>query len=227
MYTWIKDYIEIESNPANRRRKGQLLKQLLEQIPPSDQISFNGVLMLLEQLQKYHVTLRIPLFARVVYPVLEREIEAGNLQAIRVMLDHIELVDNYYYMVKVSSGHTKIELINRYLQQSPDDREVLQQKEAFLGEILYYSTHELPYAILYGNDEVTEEQCGILLDTLHEYEHICQCLKHSCQADIDYYTMHFNGYRDYLRHRHLYKNYHAYIHQHHLEVRITHNYYYS
>jgi hypothetical protein len=105
---------------------------------------FADLLTMLDQLKHSLAKIRFPLFAQLIYPVLEREIEAENLQAILVMLQDTELLDRYTAMQKTS----KIALINRYLQHDPNNREALIQKAAFQADILSFSLHELPQGVI-------------------------------------------------------------------------------
>jgi hypothetical protein len=169
----------------------------------------------------------MPLFARLMYPVLEREIASENLQAIHVMLQYTPLLHKYNIMQKLYDGYSEGTLIKRYLQHEPDDREVLLKKEALLHTALYNALHELPQGVLYGKDGATLDGCKELLELLEEYKSTCQKLQIDRNADIRYYAMHFQGYQGYLLHRHLYKNYLDYIHQHNLELRRMQNYHFA
>src|ERR1019366_7932174 len=82
MQTFIEEYIEIKSNPRKYRKRSQLLAQLLARYPDIAQTSFGDLVIMLDQLKQSQAKIRMPLFAQVIYPVLEREIASDNLQAI-------------------------------------------------------------------------------------------------------------------------------------------------
>jgi hypothetical protein len=227
MQTFIKDYIEIENNPRNHRKKSQLMAQLLARYPDIGQTSFEDLVIILDQLKSGHAKIRMPLFAQLVYPVLEREIASDNLQAIRVLLQCTALLDHYNSMKKLSDGYSAGILVNRYLQREPDTRDILMKKEALLSNNLYFAVHELPHGVLFGMDGATLDGCKELIGILEEYKSTCQKLQIDRNADICYYEMHFQGYLDYLLHRQLYKGYRDYIQQHNLEVRGTKIYYFT
>lgn len=225
MQTFLDEYIEIEHHSKYHREQSQLLAQLLARHPNLQALSFADLLLLLEQLERHQTTIRLPLFAQVLYPVLKREIESGNMAALKVLLRYAPLLNRYYAMSKFSDGESEWTLVERYLQYDPDDSEVLQHKEALLRSFLRYSIHELPHGVLYDQNGANAEQCLELLDLLEDYTRTCQKLRLDHSADIHYYTTHFQGYRDYLLHRALYTNYLDYIQQHHLEFRQAQNYY--
>jgi hypothetical protein len=227
MQKFIEEYIEIENNPRYYRERSRLHAQLLARYPDIAQTYFDNLLIILDQLKRSQATIRMPLFAQLIYPVLKREIESENLQAICVMLQHTTLLNNYNFMQKIDDGYSEKALINRYLQHEPDDREVLMKNAAFLHNALYYALHELPSGVLYGRDGATMDGCKELLDLLEEYKSACQKLQIDRDADIRYYAMHFRGYQDYLLHRDLYTNYRDYIDQHNLELRKMLNYYFT
>src|SRR5450432_32669 len=98
MQTFIEEYIEIENNPRNHRKRSQLMAQLLARYPDIGQTSFEDLVIILDQLKSSQATIRMPLFAQLVYPVLEREIASDNLRAIRVLLQFTTLLNNYNIM---------------------------------------------------------------------------------------------------------------------------------
>jgi hypothetical protein len=218
MQTFIEEYIEIENNPRNHRKRSQLMAQLLARYPDIGQTSFEDLVIILDQLKSSQATIRIPLFAQLVYPVLEREIALDNLQAIRVLLQYTRLLNNYNSMQKLSDGYSAKSLVKRYLHYDPDNHEILMKKEALLSNDLYFAVHELPHGVLYGMDGATLDGCKELIDLLEEYKSTCQKLQIDRNADICYYEMHFQGYLDYLLHRNLYKGYRDYIQKYNLEV---------
>ncbi len=182
---------------------------------------------MLDQLKQSQAKIRMPLFAQVIYPVLEREIASDNLQAIQVLLHYTTLLNNYNSMQKLSDGYSAGALVKRYLQQEPENREMLLKKEALLFNDLYFAVHELPHGVLYGMNGATLDGCKELLDLLEEYKSTCQKLQIDRDADIRYYDMHFQGYQDYLLHRDLYESYRDYIYHHNLEVQKQQIYYFS
>ncbi|GCE20893.1 hypothetical protein [Dictyobacter kobayashii] len=222
-----KEYSEIENNPRYHHRRTRLLAELLDRYPNLEQISFDDLLLILDQLKSNKAQIRVPLFARLIYPVLAREIESGNMQAIKVLVQYPQLLSEYNSLKKTHlSGYNAEALVNRYLQYDPEDREMLLKREAYLNNYLYYTLHELPLGVLSGRDGATPEECQKLLTLLEKYKMTCQKLQIDREADIQYYFVHFHGYRDYLLHQHLYKNYLDYIQQHQLELRTTRNYYF-
>jgi hypothetical protein len=88
MQPFLEAYLEIENTPRNHRTRSHLLAQLLARFPNMGQIAFEDLLLLLEHLEQSQVKIRMPLFAQVIYPVLQREIESGNLQAMSVLLQY-------------------------------------------------------------------------------------------------------------------------------------------
>lgn len=214
-----EEYIEIENNPRNHRTRGQLVTQLLARYPDIEQASFQELLPLLDQLKHSQATIRMPLFAGLVYPVLEREIELENPQAMLILLQHLDLLHKYAIQQKRQQRYTERALIKRYVSHVPDDRTMLLRLSALLSRDLEYAVHELPTGVLNGINGATPDGCLELLDLLEEYVSTCQRLGIDCSADSRYYAMHFQGYRDYLLHRELYDNYSDYIHQHHLALR--------
>lgn len=227
MQAFIEEYIEIENNPRNHRKKSQLMAQLLARYPDIGQTSFEDLVIILDQLKQSQATIRMPLFAQLMYPVLEREIALDNLQAIHILLQYTTLLNNYNSMKKLYDGYSAGVLVRRYLQYEPDNHEMLLKKEALLFNNLYFAVHELPHSVLYGMSGATLDGCKELIGLLEEYKSTCQKLQIDRNADIQYYTMHFQGYLDYLLHRNLYKDYGEYIHQHDLEVREVKIYYFT
>jgi hypothetical protein len=161
------------------------------------------------------------------YPVLQQEITSGNPRAMKVMLQHTTLLNNYNIMLKIYDGYSAMALIRRYLHHEPDDRDILTQKGTLLQKTLNHAVHELPLGVLYGMDGATTDECLKLLELLEEYKSTCQKLQIDRSVDVGYYAMHFQGYQDYLFHRHLYKNYLDYIHQHNLELRTVPHYHFT
>ncbi len=227
MQTFLEEYIEIENNPRNHRKKSQLMAQLLARYPDIGQTSFEDLVIILDQLKSSQTKIRMPLFAQLIYPVLEREIASDNLQAIPVLLQYTALLNNYNIMKKFYDGYSAGALVKRYLQHEPDNHEMLMKKEALLFNDLYFAVHELPHGVLYGMNGATLDGCKELIGLLEEYKNTCQKLQVDRNADICYYEMHFQGYQDYLLHRDLYKNYLDYIYQNHLELRKAQIYYFA
>ncbi|GHO89387.1 hypothetical protein [Dictyobacter formicarum] len=227
MQAFIEEYIEIENNPRYHHKRNRLMTELLARYPNLEQTSFDDLLIMLGQLKSNQADIRMPLFAQLIYPVLVREIESGNAQAIKVMLEYPHSLTSYNMMKKTYDGYTTRTLIDRYLQHDPDDREVLLKKLIYLADVLSNAVHELPLGVLYGMDGATVDGCQKLLERLEEYKVTCQKLHLDREADIHYCAAHFHGYRDYLLHQHLYQNYSDYIQQHQLELRTTRNYYFK
>lgn len=214
--TFIKEYIEIEKHPRDHRTRNQLMAQLLVRYSDVEQTSFDDLLILLDQLKDSQTTIRMPLFAALVYPVLEREIESENPKAMFILMQHTNLLYKYAIKQKKQDGYSERALIKRYLSIVPDDRNVLLRQIKLLSLDLEYALHELPTGVLYDRDATTPDDCLELLHILEEYVSTCQKLQIDCSADRRYYAMHFQGYRNYLLHRSLYNNYLDYIQQHRL-----------
>jgi hypothetical protein len=216
---FLKEYIELEKYPREHRTRNQLLTQLFARYPGLEQTSFEDLLLLLDQLKDSQVSLCMPLFTALVYPVLKREIETENPQAMLLLIHHFDLLLKYAIRQKKQPDYSERALIKRYLVAVPDDRHMLRQQLRFLALDLEYALHELPAGVLFGPDAATPDECLELLGMLDEYVDICQKLQIDFSEDKRRDSaMHFQGYRDYLLHSSLYNSYLDYIQHHHLPV---------
>lgn len=109
--------------------------------------------------------IRHELFEQVIFPVLL----AGYRRSDPWCIEMLERCDQNLYRAEhlwAQIGHqTGMQLAERLLALTPDDRQTQARVLAHLIEWFRYSEHEWPAGILYGNDGATALQCDeILLD---------------------------------------------------------------
>jgi hypothetical protein len=194
----INRFKNIETNTPVRKEKLRKLDELYQSIKDDAQLTPQEILNLTKDLLQRGLTIRQTFFSDAIHPILSRQIEQGNVEAIKLMVKLEQHLIAHQGITK-DYGYTAVELINKGIRLAPNDEELLQMYEVKTANYLYYSIHEVPIGIIYGNDGATIEQCDELLEFVHEYEQVCKKLgvdRNELIKDCKYF---YPLYKDYLK----------------------------
>ena len=149
------------------------------------------------------IPVRLPLFRRVLAPMLVEDVLAGTPGSAR-WLSHFahlfararETVARLPEAMQCAEG-----LIEEALRVDPDDARAREKHIGAIEDHLEYTLHELPTGVLYGRDGATVEQCDDLLEQLgafrREVERVGRMAEFKdLMAEAD---LHYRAYRDYLQ----------------------------
>ncbi|MDR3263615.1 MAG: hypothetical protein LBT30_04825 [Clostridiales bacterium] len=191
---FLQTYIQIESQVFVRADKIKRHKSLIDSLSVGESaFSFLDIVYILNSLSENNITISRPLAERVVYPILRKETDANNFDAIKLML---MLYTKYGYSEK--DKYTEKYLLELGFVINPNDKEFLILSEKLLSSYFEYTLHELPHGILYGADGATEAQCIELLSLLDRYEIVCKNLQAEQKALIDKCRYYYGAYKNYL-----------------------------
>jgi hypothetical protein len=149
------------------------------------------------------VPVRMPLFSRIIFPVLLAGIESGEPDSARCLASFSQLL----YQAKECQERlapelrTERGLLNLAVRQHPGDLRARERLVNVIASALEYSTHELPTGVVHEADGATIEQCDELVSDLEAFRshlHITGQLPQYKDL-IEECDFHFKTYRDYLK----------------------------
>lgn len=196
--TFINRFQEIETNTPVRKEKLRKLDELFQLIKDNSQFSSEQILDLTRLLLQKNLIIRQTFFNDVIHAILSRHVEQDDVDAIKLMVKLEQHLIAYQGITK-DYRYTAVELINKGLQLAPDDKELLQMYEVKTANYLYYSIHEVPIGIIYGNNGATIEQCNELLGLVKEYEQVCKMLGIDGSELIEDCKYYYSLYKEYLK----------------------------
>lgn len=148
------------------------------------------------------VTVRMPLFRRVLFPILRLELERGSGAAARVLAAHAQLIYHCKECQSQLPDHLRTEhgLIMEAVRRDPTDKSARLRLRQIYRDRFDYALHELPAGVLYGANGATPAECEEMLSELNNYESLCSELAGEEQdteliADARF---HIEAYREYI-----------------------------
>ena len=202
--TFLKDYIEIETKAFIKADKNKKFDNLFENLKSTNlAFSFTDTLDIVKHLTNENITIRQPLFQHLIYPILSEEIEKDNVEAIKTLGrlgQHLTSYQGYTKDYKYSFWA----LLDKGLNLSPDDKELLELFENKTRNYINYTLHEIPTGVLYGANGATIEECEELIQEAERYENVCHKLQIDRAEIIEECKYYYPAYRDYLS---VFKNY--------------------
>lgn len=194
-----EQYIQIQSDKRLTRDLRNAKTDELLKAQDYSSITFAELFEFDIELDKLKINFTFPFFKHVFLPGLEKGFRENNLIAIKLLIKHFQVAD---YIQRKSSTvlYFYWDLLGQGLAVSPDDEELLKNKESALQSHLEYAVHEIPAGLLfdYGVVATTVSQCETLMNDLDEYKQICKRLGVDTNALIQEYEFHFHHYRQYL-----------------------------
>lgn len=209
--TFIKTYINIETNTFIRKEKFKKLNELVQYLRNNGtEFDAYEITEIAKTFIEKGVTIRQPLFKYILYPGLSELVERGNLEAIKILIQldqHLISYPGYKWNCK----YTAISLLRKGREISSNDRELLEAYEGKTRNYIKYTLHELPAGVLYDMDGASIEQCDELLAMTDEYESICQKLQIDRSDLIKECRFYYASYKSYLNAYSDYKNFNEYL----------------
>ena len=202
--TLLQTYIDIETKTFIRADKTKRLDEFVSSmLHNSFTLSFEDTVDIINHLTHNKIVIRHQLFRQVLYPILTSEIDNDNIEAIKSLIRLLEYYGNYQNLTE-DNRFSVWKLIDKGLQFSPDDTELLNLYQDKQKDYFEYTLHELPTGVLYGADGATIEQCEELLNDLTRYEEVCSKLSIVQKELVDECRFYYLRYKNYLT---IYKNY--------------------
>jgi hypothetical protein len=211
--TFIKTYIDIETNTFIRKEKFTKLNELVQYLRNNGtEFDADEIIEIAKTFIEKGVTIRQPLFKYILYPSLSEQVEKDNLEAVKILvqLDQHLISYNGY---KGNCKYTGVYLLRKGLEISSNDRELLEAYEGKTRNYIMYTLHELPAGVLFDMDGASIEQCDDLLAMTDEYESICHKLQINRSKLIKECRFYYTSYKSYLNAFSDYKNFSEYLHK--------------
>jgi hypothetical protein len=151
------------------------------------------------------VSLRHPLFDRVVPPVLLNEYDRDEPGSARTLLDFYHQLHGGGLCDEVIGDRdlSYWTLLERAMKQDPDGRDLQEEWLAMSQDWFEYATHDVPTGVLYGNDGATVSECEDLLAHVDQFEERAKALgvAEDHAESVQEWRYYFAGYREYLQRR--------------------------
>lgn len=207
----LKKYLDIEFAGLSKQKRSLFHSELLNQISSND-FKFEEIASFLDLLQKSDIVLRQPFFEKIIYPILDEEISLQNTSALKHL---IKLEQKFLILQNKTANHqpSKRQLILEGLRINPDDKELLEMYESNVRNYLHFTIHEIPLGVLYDMDGASENDCDELLQTLKDYEKVCEKLSLDRHELIRTCRFHFENYKAYLHKKRSFKSYQDFLAQ--------------
>lgn len=205
------EYIAIETKYPLKADRSKKLEELITSLQ-HDSISFSlqEIEDIIHEIATSNTVIRMPLFSKVLHPVINQGIIDGDIKAIKILLSLTQQLYQYQSLTKEYT-HTSASLIREGLKIDPDDKELLDLYEKDTRSYLLYTVHELPTGILYNSNSADIQACDELLDLLADYEQACHKLQLNRSESILEYRFYYFAYKDYLLNKSLYHNFKDYL----------------
>jgi hypothetical protein len=159
------------------------------------------------------VPVRMPLFRRVILPVLAEGVLGSSPGCARWLAHFETLLLNTKDAGLPDNLRSAVELLKTAVSQDPADALARRRLAARVAWYFDYTLHELPAGVLYGNDGASIEECGELLALLAEFKEHLKVLE-DMEKHVELIQdceLHYNGYRDYLRNRTSWSSYEHFL----------------
>ena len=204
---FVTKYVNIETTCFIKKQKTVLHDNLLEESTQQDDLySFEKVSFIINQLLDRQIKIRQALFSKVIYPVLSKQVDINNVDAIKLMLKLLDVLSGFQKLTG-DYRYTYDQLIEKGLHLQPDDKELLENRELTLRGYIGMTLHELPTGVLYETNGATIEECDELLKILDYYKTICDRLQVDHSDLINEARYYYQTYKTYLS---VYKQYHGF-----------------
>lgn len=163
-----------------------------------------------------HPRVRMPLFRRVLLPVLIEGVLGGDGQSARYLAKFAQMMHAADLSSLPESLRHPMGLLDEALRLDPTDLEARKALVQAQASYLRYTIHDVPIGVLDGPDGATIEQCRELQSFLRGFkEHVSVLgLNAEFQDLIVTCDYHFQAYQLYLHDHEAYGSYRAYLEQH-------------
>ncbi|TKK64092.1 hypothetical protein FC093_23345 [Ilyomonas limi] len=208
---FISKYTDIETRCFIKKQRTVLLDRLIDEALQQNSLStFDEISFVVNQLLDKKIKIRQSLFSRLIYPVLSKQVDSDNVDAIKLMIKLLYLLSGFQELTG-NHKYSYDQLIERGLYLQPNDKGLLENRELTLRSYLNMTLHEIPTGVLYETNGATIQECDELLKVLTYYKSICDML-HVDHTDLinearfyyeaykEYLSVYqrFNGFKDYL-----------------------------
>jgi hypothetical protein len=145
------------------------------------------------------LTIRNPLFTKVLFPFLESRYHSGEAEAARWLARLNQLLLQAPACWEAVGRPGIVALWREAHRRDPHDEESRKSLMLELASYVRYTLHELPAGVLFGQDGATREECGVLLDDLQELRALLRGSESEENAALlREAEFHYRAYRDYV-----------------------------
>jgi hypothetical protein len=191
--TFLQNYIDIETKTFIKTDKNKKLEELFKDNEIyKAKLTSTDILEIIDYLTTKDITIRQPLYKHLIYP--------NAIKGLLRLDQHLVSYQGYTKDTKYSSWA----LLEKGLNLSPDDRELLELSESKTRNYLTYTLHEMPTGVLYGANGASIEECDELIQEVEKYEIVCNKLQRDESELIEECKFYYSAYKAYLS---VYKNY--------------------
>ncbi|NML64751.1 hypothetical protein HHL22_05980 [Hymenobacter sp. RP-2-7] len=210
----ITRYSDSETKYPLKAERNKKLDELLRDLHiGKSNFTLQEIEEVITKLLSKKLTIRMPLFAQILYPVISQGIKNKEVKAIKLFLSLIQQVYQYQNFTK-EHIYDSNSLIQQGLQIDPSDKELLTLQESNIRSYLLYTLHELPIGVLYGQNGASIQECSELLEYLVEYRQLCNKLQLDNSDLINKCKFYYSSYKYYLTNRPLYTDFNDYLAKH-------------
>ena len=202
--TFLNRYIEIETKTFIKKDKNKKFDDLFNDNEFFRyELTTADILEIIDYLTTHDIKIRQPLYKNLIYPILSEQVEQNNVIAIKGLLRLDQNLISYLGNTK-DNKYSSSNLLEKGLNLSPDDRELLEYSERKTRNYLSYTLHELPIGVLFEQNGASIGECEILIKEVEAYEKVCKKLDRDEKELIQECKFYYPAYRDYIS---VYKNY--------------------
>jgi hypothetical protein len=209
----LRKYIEMELSGFHKEKRNQIITALIEEIE-RENLCFDEIVSFVKKVEKHDLVIRRNLFNKILLPLFEREIEQNNLKAIKLLLSLGER--GKYKQSNLIFISNRNELIEKGLQISPDDEDLLKIFVASKEIWLIQAKEELDYYVSKdsGRDSENLEYilkfCGESHKIWLQYKTACAKLSRETLFIVEKDSV-FSQYKKYLQNLERYDSFECFL----------------
>ena len=209
-------YLETETLHLRSERNATLERFLDSFVTLSGTVQREWALRFVTESDLQNVTIRMPLFRRVLLPQLRSAVDDRIPRSAHWLSRHAHLIYKCREQYPdLPDTYTEHGLLLIALDHEPNDDTSRRRLVELLASHMDYTLHELPTGVLYGHDGATASQCNEMLSELDEFMHHTDRLGVADQyaelvADCQH---HYKHYAEYLNDRRGSSSYADYLSQ--------------
>ena len=155
------------------------------------------------ELKQLAITIRQPLFERVLLPALKMAWQSGvpgSLRLLAGLFDHVCNSKSCRLELPVELQSRDL-LLREELRRNPNDQKAGLMLASSMARYVAQTLHELPSGVLYGMDGASISECEELIEFIGEFQEVVGRfgLTDIYRELMDDASFHYNTYRSYLQ----------------------------
>ena len=163
-------YLETETLYLRSERNAALERFLDSFVTLPKQIQHEWALQFLTEPDLQDVTIRMPLFRRVLLPQLRFAVDDRIPRCAYWLSRHAQLIYKCHDAIPdLPDTYTEHGLLLTAIDHDPNDDTARHRLVELISSHLDYTLHELPWGVLYGHDGATIPQCEEMLAELDDF----------------------------------------------------------